>query len=206
MLETHRPHSFNICYVLISLLVLSPNGLGIEEGGGGGGWTKRNVTMIDGFSRPLALILFPSTQMPGGETLMLTGRAGPVGECRGSHSFLPATGSSSCSHGSSVGTVAKLLPHQVKRLTPCWTDHLFSHFHTLLIFKELEGWSSSPGLWFVSSVSIAAILWAFFAKLNRYLKNVYKLSYNLQLFPMNGVNRIRHNYVCFSLFVFEIYF
>lgn len=40
--------------------------------------------MIDGFSQPLALILFPSTQMPGGETLVLTGRDGPVGECRGS--------------------------------------------------------------------------------------------------------------------------
>lgn len=56
--------------------------------------------MIDGFSQPLALILFPLTQMPplhppgagglgggGVETLMLTGRDGPVGECRGSLVF-----------------------------------------------------------------------------------------------------------------------
>lgn len=47
--------------------------------------------MIDGFSQPLALILFPSTRMPGG-TLISTGGDRPVGECLAAL-FLLTTGS-----------------------------------------------------------------------------------------------------------------
>lgn len=39
-----------------------------------------DVTMIDGFSQPLALILFPSARMLGG-TLISARRDTPVGEC-----------------------------------------------------------------------------------------------------------------------------
>lgn len=41
---------------------------------------RRDMIMIDGFSQPLALILFPSTRMPGG-ILISTGRDRLVGEC-----------------------------------------------------------------------------------------------------------------------------
>lgn len=96
---------------------------------------QRDVTMIDGFSQPLALILFPSTKMPGG-TLISTGRDEPVGECRAAL-FLLTTGSPLALM---VGLLAQLPKYCHTKLGGCTLLHpcrinywLGAQFHTQLV-------------------------------------------------------------------------